>query len=62
MGADLLAIVNHALTEAAIKNKNVTYNNLCNAVKQVKPSAIKEVSIQVPNVSFYYKSLKLYLC
>lgn len=53
VGADLLAVVNRALTEAAIKNENITYKHLCTATTQVKPSAIKEVLVQVPNVSYY---------
>lgn len=52
VGADLLAVVNRALTEAAINNENITYKHLCSAITQVKPSAIKEVLVQVPNVSF----------
>jgi len=52
VGADLLAVVNRALTEAAINNENVTYKHMCTAITQVKPSAIKEVMVQVPNVSF----------
>lgn len=52
MGADLLAIVTRALTEAAVNDENITYKHLCTAVTQVKPSAIKEVLVQVPNVSF----------
>lgn len=54
VGADLLAVVNRALTEAAINNINVSYKHLCTAVSQVKPSAIKEVLVQVPNVRFYH--------
>lgn len=50
VGADLLAVVNRALTEAAINNENLTYKHLCTAISQVKPSAIKEVLVQVPNV------------
>lgn len=51
VGADLLAILNRALTEAAVHNENITYKHLCTAIAQVKPSAIKEVLVQVPNVS-----------
>jgi SpoVK/Ycf46/Vps4 family AAA+-type ATPase len=51
VGADLLAVVNRALTEAAINNENATYKHMCTAITQVKPSAIKEVMVQVPNVS-----------
>jgi len=51
VGADLLAVVNRAQTEAAINNENVTYRHMCSAITQVKPSAIKEVMVQVPNVS-----------
>lgn len=53
VGADLLAVVNRALTEAAIKNENITYKHLCTAITKIKPSAIKEVLVQVPNVSYY---------
>ncbi|KAE9537179.1 hypothetical protein AGLY_006202 [Aphis glycines] len=52
VGADLLAVVNRALTEAAINNENVTYKHMCTAITQVKPSAIKEVMVQVPNVKW----------
>jgi len=51
VGADLLAVVNRAQTEASINNENVTYRHICSALTQVKPSAIKEVMVQVPNVS-----------
>lgn len=51
VGADLLAVVNRAQTEASINNENVTYRHMCSALTQVKPSAIKEVMVQVPNVS-----------
>lgn len=51
VGADLLAVVNRAQTEAAINNENITYKHMCTAITQVKPSAIKEVMVQVPNVS-----------
>lgn len=51
VGADLLAVVNRALTEAAIDDENVNYKHLCTAITQVKPSAIKEVLVQIPNVS-----------
>jgi len=56
VGADLLAIVNRALTEAAVNEENIIYKHLCIAVTQVKPSAIKEVLVQVPNVSFIITS------
>lgn len=52
MGADLLAVVNRAVTEAAVNNENISYKHLCTALTQVKPSAIKEVLVQVPNVRF----------
>lgn len=52
VGADLLAVVNRALTEAAVNDKNITYKHLCTALTQVKPSAIKEVIVQIPNVRF----------
>lgn len=55
VGADLLAVVNRAITETAINNENIAYNHLSAALTQVKPSAIKEVLVQVPNVSFYLK-------
>lgn len=51
VGADLLAVVNRALTEAAINNVNVDHKHLSTAITQIKPSAIKEVVVQVPNVS-----------
>lgn len=54
VGADLLAVVNRALTEAAINNEDFDFKHLCSAVTQIKPSAIKEVLVQVPNVSVYY--------
>lgn len=62
VGSDLLAVVNRALTEAAINNENVTYKHMCTTVSQVKPSAIKEVMVQVPNVSFLLKSSYKYCC
>lgn len=56
VGADLLAVVNRASTVAAVSDEDcVTYKHLCSAVSQVKPSAIKEVLVQVPNVCFYQK-------
>jgi len=61
VGADLLAVVNRAQTEASINNENVTYRHMCSALTQVKPSAIKEVMVQVPNVSSQLKSLLLLL-
>lgn len=54
VGADLLAVINRALTEAAIINESLTYKHLCTAITQVKPSAIKEILVQVPNVSYCY--------
>lgn len=53
MGADLFAVVNRAFTEVAVNDENISYKHLCTALTQVKPSAIKEVLVQVPNVSFY---------
>lgn len=55
VGADLLAVVNRALTEAAVNDENISYKHLCTALTQVKPSAIKEVMVQVPNVRFFSK-------
>lgn len=61
VGADLLAVVNRAHSEVAIKVENLTYKHLCTALTQVKPSAIKEVLVQVPNVSFFIKLLTLFI-
>ncbi|XP_025424220.1 spermatogenesis-associated protein 5-like isoform X3 [Sipha flava] len=52
VGADLLAVVNRAFTEAAVSDEDITYKHLCTALTQVKPSAIKEVIVQVPNVKW----------
>ncbi|XP_050542407.1 ribosome biogenesis protein SPATA5-like [Daktulosphaira vitifoliae] len=53
VGADLLAVVNRSVTEAAINDEEfVSYKHLCIAINQVKPSAIKEVLVQVPNVKW----------
>ncbi|XP_050423039.1 ribosome biogenesis protein SPATA5 [Adelges cooleyi] len=53
VGADLLAVVNRSVTEAAVNNEEyVTCKHLGVAVNQVKPSAIKEVLVQVPNVKW----------
>lgn len=54
VGADLLAVVNRALTEAAVNNESFDFKHLCSALTQIKPSAIKEVLVQVPNVSAFY--------
>lgn len=53
VGADLLAVVNRAHSEISTEDENLTYKHLCTALTQVKPSAIKEVLVQVPNVSFF---------
>jgi len=53
VGADLLAVVNRAFTEAALNNENFAFKHVCAAVTQIKPSAIKEVLVQVPNVSIH---------
>lgn len=54
VGADLLAVVMRSVTETSINNEEyVSYKHLCTAINQVKPSAIKEVLVQVPNVRLF---------
>lgn len=57
VGSDLSLICSQAATKAVVENENqnkfsITYSHMKWALSVVKPSAMREILIEVPNVSY----------